>query len=359
MASIQQLIAGSVVLASICAAVNHTGFLWEASYNIFRMQKFDSLLMLTILHVFAHLCGSKYFTLKDYGLLMTVLKSLVTFLESANLLTDSASCPPSLTEFRPEFPCTKCPFYEGAVSMDIVVSLLLERLQNCAFSSTMHQDMMESVNSFNSGASSQEDKTEENAGREGFLYSLCMNCDASCCLNKSRIPTTQSQCAFDGTCHFSDILSLIELVACNMSWDWVSNNIVCQLLKILESCVMENFLAAIVLLLGQLGRLGLDANGYEDIGVENLRCRLSAFLCQSTSRKLGLPIQIATVTSLLGLLLLDFEELIKSNVELAAVASKSVPADCIRKWFSLLSNEQQSLSWSLLQAAGLPRQRTG
>uniref|UniRef100_A0A5B7BWU3 Maternal effect embryo arrest 22 n=1 Tax=Davidia involucrata TaxID=16924 RepID=A0A5B7BWU3_DAVIN len=360
-ASTHQLLAGGIVLASICAAVDHIGFICEASYNIFRIQKFDSSSMLTILHVFAYLCGSKYFTLNDYRLLMTVLKSLVNFIERANLSTDSPSCLPSPTEVWPKFPsCTKRAFSEGAVSMDIVISLLLEKLQNCAFSATMHQDLMESANSLSSGAPPQEERTEQNSDHEGLHYGLPMNCNVSCYLNKSRIPTTQSNCVFNGTlCHFSDILSLVELVACYMSWDWICNNIVCQLLKMLESCVLENFVAAVVLLLGQLGRLGVDANGYEDTGVENLRCRLSVFLCQDTSRKLGLSIQIATVTALLGLLPLNFEELIKNNMELPAVVSESVPAECIRKWFSLLSNEQQSLSFSLLQSAGMSSCRTG
>ncbi|KAA8514821.1 hypothetical protein F0562_018000 [Nyssa sinensis] len=141
-----QLVAAGIVLASICAAVDHIGFICEASYNIVRPQKFDSSLMLTILHVFVYLCGSKYFTQNNYCLLMNVLKSLVMFLERENLLTDSAPSLPFPAEDWPEFPsCIKCAFSEGAVSMDIVILLLLEKLQNCAFSANMHQDLMEST----------------------------------------------------------------------------------------------------------------------------------------------------------------------------------------------------------------------
>ena len=99
-------------------------------------------------------------------------------------------------------------------------------------------------------------------------------------------------------------------------------------------------------------RLGVDSGGYEDAGVENLRCNLSAFLSWDATMKAGLPIQIATVTALLGLLPLNFETLVQSNVKLQATASQCVLVDFIRKWFSLLSKEQQELFVSLLQTAG-------
>lgn len=104
-------------------------------------------------------------------------------------------------------------------------------------------------------------------------------------------------------------------------------------------------------------RLGAESEGYEDTGVKNIRDRLSEFLCQSTSRKTGLAIQVATVTALLGVIPLNFEEIInKSNLELPAlVVSHSIPpaADCISGWFSLLNKEQQSLSLSLLSDVAL------
>ncbi|XP_059666663.1 uncharacterized protein LOC132312333 isoform X2 [Cornus florida] len=360
-ASTHQLVAGGIVLASICAAVDHIGFICESSYNISRMQKFDSSLMLTILHVFAHICGSKYFSLDNYSLLMTVLKSLVMFFERATLSSDSACGLPSLTEVRAGFPsCTECPFSEGAVSMDTVVSLLLEKLQNFTFSGAMHQDLMKSVNSSKSETVSIEEKAGQNSGHEDVHSDLYMNCNLCWCLNKSGMLTTQSNSVFGETlCHLSDILSLVELVACKMSWDWTCNNIVSPLLKKLESCIPENYLAAILILLGHLGRLGVDANGYDDIGVGNLRSWLSSFLCQNSTRNFGLSIRIAAITALLGLLPVNFEELIKSNIEFPAIVSKSLPVDCIREWFSLLSNEQQSLLFGLLQSAGMTNCGTG
>nr|POE92703.1 hypothetical protein CFP56_42016 [Quercus suber] len=99
-------------------------------------------------------------------------------------------------------------------------------------------------------------------------------------------------------------------------------------------------------------RPGVDAGGYEDKGVENLRCNLSTFLSQDATMKAGLPVQIATVTVLLGLLPLDFETLVQCNVKLQETATQSVLVDYIWKWFSLLSKEQQELLVSLLQTAG-------
>ena len=100
-------------------------------------------------------------------------------------------------------------------------------------------------------------------------------------------------------------------------------------------------------------RCGVDASGYKDNCVENLRSSLSAFLCQNSSRKLGLPAQIGTVNALLGLLNLNFEELVKSSVELPAVVSPSNPADCIREWYSTMSYEQQSSAVNLLQSGSV------
>lgn len=99
-------------------------------------------------------------------------------------------------------------------------------------------------------------------------------------------------------------------------------------------------------------RLGVDAGGYEDKGVESLRCNLSAFLSRDATMKAGLNVQIATVTALLGLLPLDFETLVQHNVKLQETATHSVLVDYIWKWFSLLSKEQQELSVSVLRTTG-------
>ncbi|KAF8403550.1 hypothetical protein HHK36_011654 [Tetracentron sinense] len=357
-ATVDQLVAGGIILASICAAVDHIGFICEASYNILRKHKCDSSMMLKVLHVFAYICGKKYFTLSKYRLIMTSMKSVVSLLERRNesVVPISSSSRPSVSGNRPEFPpCAKCPFSNGAVSVDKVIWLLLERLQNYAVSGIKHQHLIKSVNSSNYRFPLHMEGDERSPEHEEVLCVYDMDCDASCSLYKyGRHATLQSNSVADwNLCNFSDILSLMELVACNMSWDWTWNNIIPQLFKILESCNSEQFSAAILILLGQLGRLGVDASGDEQMGVEDLRCRLSSLLCQNTSRKVGLPTQFATVTALIGLLSLDFGESIQSNLELPALTSKPGHSYIIRKWFSLLSNEQKSLSFSLFQSAVL------
>jgi hypothetical protein len=223
-ASANQLVAGSIILASICAAVDQIGIICEASYNIFRRHSTDSSLVLTIIHVFAYMGGQKFFSLSNYGLMMTVLKSLVLLLEGINLSGNAASCPSFLREDQIQFhPCSKCPFSEGAVSVDTAASLLIEYLQNYAALGTTNIDVIKSFNSLNSKVLFDNFKSEEGLSHEGVHYVADMNCDASCCLDKYDMPTTQSDSLVDMTlCRLSDVLSLVELLACCMVWDSLS-----------------------------------------------------------------------------------------------------------------------------------------
>lgn len=307
-ASADELVAGSIVLASLCAAFDHVGFLCETSYNFLQIRRLNRSLVLTILHVFAYLGGEKFFNFSNYNL-VTVMKSIVTFLEGDRLSDSAGSCIPSVSNSGNELcPCVRCPFSKDAVSVDTATSLLLESLQNNVFLGPVSQDELE-------------------------------------CNSNSNLTA----------CNLSDLLSLVELVAFNTSWAWTSVKVVPQLLKILESCKFENVNAGIVVLLGQLGRLGVDSVGYDDKGVEFLRHELSAFLCRGSATSAGLPTQIATVTSLLGLMSFDFKTIVQSNVNPPAIASQSDLAQSIRKWFSLLPKKQQDLSFSLLQTASVDK----
>ncbi|KAF5444885.1 hypothetical protein F2P56_033977 [Juglans regia] len=352
--SADQLVAGSIILASMCAAIDQIGFICEASYNIFRRHACDSSLVLSILHVFAYLCGQKLFSATKYGLMVTVFKSIVMLLEGVNFSDPAASHSLSVSEDQFLFhPCTKCPFSKDAVSIDTVTSLLLKFIWNNAGLETTNYDVIKSLDLLNSEVLYNSFKSEVSSSHEGFYCAADVNFDTSCCLEKYEMPTTQSHSiASMRLCHLTDVLSLVELVACNMRWNWTCIKMIPQLLKILELCVLEDFAAAIVVLLGQLGRLGVDAGGYEDKGVENLRCNLYTFLNRYTTMKAGLHLQIATATALLGLLPDDFDALIQSNVKIQVTATQSLLADSMRKWFSLLSKEQQDLSVRLLQPAG-------
>lgn len=262
-ASFDELVIGAVFLASICVAFDRVDFICEATYTISHITSPSTS---TFLHIFAYVCGEKLLAHGDYTLIMTVVSSLVTFLEKEN-----------------SSQCAKCPFLIGAVSMEEVASLLLKRLSSCdQWKSTTVSDL-------------------------------------------------------------GDVLSLLELVSSKMKWDWVCENIVVQLLKLLEVFVVETPLTAVFVLLGQLARIGIEANGFQDTEVEKIKVKLSSFI---SSNKTSLPVQFAAVNALLGTTRFTFQDICKNN----SFVSPSTEIDCIQKWFSLLSDEQKELSVRLLTA---------
>ncbi|CAA2972210.1 Hypothetical predicted protein [Olea europaea subsp. europaea] len=335
-ASSHLLVAGAILLASLCKAVGHFGFVCETSCNILMMEKFDSSVLLTILHVFAHLCGSKYFNIDQYSVAMTVVKSLVMFLEKQNHSTVSTFSQSLVGTPSKIWSCSKCPFSEGSVSMDDVASLLLDKLQKYAGACVWPEDLFELVNLLVPESLPCKEKADE-VSLHGEIV----------------IPSSIS----DEFLHnFIDILSLFELVAFSMGWDWTFDNIICQLLVLLEAHVLGWFSIAIITLLGQLGRLGVNTRGYDDTGVEKLRSWLSSFLF-SASGKLSISVQFATVNALFGVIPIKFEDLVENKDETTAVTSQSNAANCVRKWFFSLSSKQQSSF--RLQAATMTNCKTG
>lgn len=115
-ASLHELVVAAVLLASVCEAFDRIEFISELSYTIFRITSFSTM---TLLHVFAYVCGEKLLSCGDCNLIMTVIKSLVTHCEQKKV--------------SPGFPsCAKCPFSTGAVSMEELASLLLKKLSDCS-----------------------------------------------------------------------------------------------------------------------------------------------------------------------------------------------------------------------------------
>ncbi|XP_045800778.1 uncharacterized protein LOC123894754 isoform X1 [Trifolium pratense] len=345
-ATSEQLIVASIILASLCAATDYIGFISEASYNILRLCRHDSFIVLTILHIFANLGGGKYFDSCSYGLMATVLKSLVMFLEERSLSVATASCLPSINQLHTDL-CTnvKCPFSEGAESIDVVTLLLLEKIKKHLF------QQVEQLDSSNFRSPSDNYNNGQWSNQDVVPCTDSINCDVSCCLKKNVACPSQPDVLIDVTlCQISDILSLLELVANKMSWQWTNTNLVPQLLHVLDSCAMENAVVAIIVLLGQLGRLGVDVGGYEDQGVENLRSKLLSHLCNSTT-KAGTSLQIATATAVFGLLPFNLEALSQTELSLPACSSKSISDDAenLRKWISGLGEHQQNLLNAILR----------
>ncbi|KAF7801624.1 maternal effect embryo arrest protein [Senna tora] len=128
------------------------------------------------------------------------------------------------------------------------------------------------------------------------------------------------------------------------------------LLKLASSCsnfaVLEKKLESIQEI---VIRLGVDAGGYEDRGVENLRCNLSAYLCRNSSIKAG----FATACALLGLLPFDVETLLQNSIDLPENSSKFVSSEGekLRKWFSGLDKDKQDLLHSILRADDLYKKK--
>ena len=60
--STEHLVAGSIILASICSALDHIGFICETTYSILRARRLSNPLMLSIIHIFAYLGGDKFFS---------------------------------------------------------------------------------------------------------------------------------------------------------------------------------------------------------------------------------------------------------------------------------------------------------
>ncbi|XP_076951061.1 uncharacterized protein LOC143624228 [Bidens hawaiensis] len=188
--------------------------------------------------------------------------------------------------------CATCPFSIGAISMEELASRLLKKLGDCT---------------------------------------MRMSC------NSLTVPD-------DLFSDLDDVLTLLELLATKRSWSWVCKNIVSLLLKMLEASVMETPLTSIFALLGQMARLGIDANGFQDAEVEGIRVKLMSFISESASSKISFPVQFAAVSALLGTTPLSFKDTCMNSIELLPPVSSATATDCIQRWFSLLSDERRSLS---------------
>ncbi|KAF8100972.1 hypothetical protein N665_0212s0016 [Sinapis alba] len=302
MALIDHLVAGSAMLAAICTAVDRVGFIREASFEILHKHCHEKTSMpLTILHVFSHITGEKMMSSSDHDISIAVLKSVVMFLEKRRFGTvkENAKLHPGKN---------KCLFSDKSSSLEAMASMLMEIIQEFTESNTLNQSLTE--------------KSEFRLAHKDFQCVLARDQSVTLC----------------------DVLSLVELIACYTAWDWTSANIVAALLKMLGMPLSTNLSVAIVSLLGQLSSIGVDAGGYENEGISNLREKLSSFLQCETTLKAGFAVQIATVSSLLKTLHLDFSVVVQGKTTMlpgCGDQSLSDSANLVTEWFSLLSDEQR------------------
>ncbi|CAN0911573.1 hypothetical protein LINGRAHAP2_LOCUS26946 [Linum grandiflorum] len=309
-ATVEQMVVGSTLLSSICTSTGNIGFLCETSYNLLRKSRCDTASLLTILHVFAHVGREQYFSSSDFGLTMNVVRSIVGWLQRKTSLVASSENTIELQFIC----CSTCPF--GAVSIDVVTSVLLEKLWGSEDPGTTRRT--ESTSSTNSNLLS----FEHNEVGEGI---------------------SQSKSIMNGTMgDTSNILSLLELVAWKMGWEWTLSKVVPELLQMLERSVTSTFQIPAVLFLGEVGRVGVTASGYKDKGVESLTCKLSSFLGRLMAEEAVFSVQIATVTSLLRLLSLDLPSIVDESFKCSTNASRSSVINLMRDWFSRLSKDLQT-----------------
>ncbi|KAJ0980773.1 hypothetical protein J5N97_009028 [Dioscorea zingiberensis] len=325
-----QLVAGSIILASICAAFDHTAFLLETSYKIIRMCRTDTSWILSVLHLFASVCGPKYFAQGSYSFLLSAIRLVVSFLERRQASVHSIStCLIGESNLGSSFsPCEECPFSTNAGCEDRFMSLLLDVLHHVA-------------------------TYEHNINVRQDFGGQISECSASCPLSKYKKHGVNCSdlVAERNLCSFSDILSLVELVAYYKSWEWTCDKIVPRLVSIMQSCVVEDYVAALCLLLGQLARVGVEACGFKHKGVAEVRHHLRGILNTCIGGKRSLPLQFAAVTALLNLLPVSFSEITDEYSELSTVdTEQSDHIKLMRKWFSQLTKKHQSLSLDLFMS---------
>ncbi|ESQ52085.1 hypothetical protein EUTSA_v10016158mg [Eutrema salsugineum] len=306
------LVAGSAILAAMCTALDRVKFIREASFEILHKRSHEKTSMsLTILHVFAYIAGEKMMSSSEHAISISVLKSIVMFLENRHFGTAEGDA-----KFHPGQ--NKCQFSDRSSSLEAMASMLMEIIQEFTQYDKLHQSLTE--------------KSEFRPAHKDFQCVLARDQSVTLC----------------------DILSLVELIACYMEWNWTSANIVAPLLKMLGMPLPMNLSVSIVSLLGQLSSIGVDAGGYENEGISNLREKLSAFLQCETTLKAGFAVQIATVSSLLKTLQLDFPIAFQGKTIVlpgCGDQSFSSSANLVTKWFSLLSDEQRVFTSDFLQTS--------
>ncbi|GJN17531.1 hypothetical protein PR202_gb04608 [Eleusine coracana subsp. coracana] len=329
-ATIDQLISACILLGSICAKVDRMDIILEVSYKIVHMGKSNLSWTLLALHVFNSACDDKYLFPKSGSFLVTAIRLVVLLLECKDVSLCLASS--YIQRNIPELPsCEHCPFNVDTVSVDCFISSLLEELDLC---SLLRKNL---ANSNESIASS------THLGSSG----LEINCFEPCSIFKQgKLAEDSHNCAGRiDLCYFTELISLLELFGIYMSCDWTYNNIVVRLLEILESCTCEEYAAALLVLVGQLGRFFIDDVGYEQRAVSELRNKLSLLMGPSFMKSRSVTVQFSAIGVLLVLLPLPFDKV---------VATQSRPlsgpfvlqASQISDWFFQLSKEHQSLARS-------------
>ncbi|GAB2293897.1 hypothetical protein Dimus_028109 [Dionaea muscipula] len=340
-ASTTQFVAAGLILASICSALNQMHYIFDFTFSILHMFNKEPFLVLSILHVFAHVCQEKYLTMSKYSSLIAVVKSIVTLVENDSEIV-----------FRPEGsihpcfpPCARCPFSESSSSADDMLLLLLKEFDG---------DPLENLRRYASLSGCKPlygtNEVEQKLNHGGFtVLPAEIDRSSSSFTDVTVTPIDANSGFIDSFCCCNDSFSLLELISSIMVWDWTCNKILPHLFKLLESDILGDFSVSVVLLLGQLGRLRIEASGYnyKDDGVEEIRRRLSCFLYRITTLKVQPSLVAATTSALFELSSHCPEGLLQKDMELLADGCHAAANDVTRNHFLSLSNEQKFFLSSL------------
>ncbi|XP_010232391.1 uncharacterized protein LOC100835630 isoform X3 [Brachypodium distachyon] len=326
-ATIDQFTSACILLASVCLKEERVDVVLEVSYKVLQMGKRNLSWTMLALHVFGSICGDKLFFMKSCNLLMTTIRLVVLILESK----DTSLCLVSSyiqSNRSTAFPsCTHCLFNKDTVSIDVFISSLLDELNLCSVLWNNHANTNETIT-----------KHSSHLGSSG----LEINCGETCNISKqAKFAEDINYSAGRDLCYFTEIISLLELFGSYMSCEWTYNNVVVRLLKILESCTSEEYSAAILVLVSQLGRFFIGDVGYETKSVIELRNKLSVLIGTDFTRSRSILVQFSAVSALLSLLPLTFDKVI-----IRQPSALSGPSSEISEWFAQLSKENQSFARS-------------
>uniref|UniRef100_A0A1D1YBP2 Calcium-transporting ATPase 10, plasma membrane-type n=1 Tax=Anthurium amnicola TaxID=1678845 RepID=A0A1D1YBP2_9ARAE len=349
-AAINELIAACTILASISTILDRIDILWQTSFQLLQRCKGDSYWILTAVHVFASLCGMKFFSPANQNLIVAAIKSLVQLLERGK---ESGSVD-SNGDKGPRFSvCTKCPFAEGEVCVDKVTSQLLGELRRCTVHATRHPDPKQLVNVSYDDLRACINKSDGHDSREIQFDIPSKEFDAFCSLHNFVHPLDQN--ADKVCCHFTDIVSLVELFGYYMGWECLYSKIIQQLFTLLESCASSAFSVSLLVLIGQLGRIGIESGDCGDRDIEGVMCSLLTFLDMSGTGKSSLPIQFAAVETLLNLLSLDFRDIVDASSMISLEASRVAVVEHVRRWFYQLGEKQKAVSLGLFHKGDMKK----
>jgi len=358
-ATVAELRAGSNILASFCLALGHVDCLYEVIYNVLRWCKKDSIWLLTIVHSIAFRCWDNSLQVSRSNLLGKTICFIILLLEGHGKgVSQSLQNNVFLDSVQNQTPplCVHCPFAEDVLSMDAIVSSLLETLHSPISSYHGEQTPTGVLELPNSDISDKAERKVESQNKHQ---------DASAEVNKLDVPVHENRCQ-NQTVHahyqlssLNDNVRALELVAQYLGWDWTYNELIPHLWRMAQPNVPEVFIAAIFMLIGNVGRFGVDYDGHEHRGVEELRCNLSTFLdlhCMNKGiRQFPFSSQLAAAQSLY--------ELISVNMKTSrSDQTESIPENAggenvhlthlqiLKKWYSKLSAEQQSMFPEYLRA---------